>query len=40
MVNVHLESHETPEARAADMRHLLTLVEGLAVQSRHLMDRF
>lgn len=34
MVNVHLESHESPASRAYDMRHLLTLVERLAPQGR------
>jgi endonuclease/exonuclease/phosphatase family metal-dependent hydrolase len=34
MVNVHLESHETPQSRADDMRHLLSIVDGLAPAGR------
>lgn len=37
MVNVHLESHETPASRGQDMANLLRLVEGLAPGGRVVM---
>lgn len=34
LVNVHLESHETPQSRARDMQTLLDLIESLAPRGR------
>ena len=37
MVNVHLESHESPAARAGDMQRLLKMVDSIAPEGRVVM---